>query len=183
MVCAALLLLSSTCGCSFIFVRTPPSGGQPNAGVGSRSCTSSKLAPALDTVFGGLQLVRTGLAASAPDSTYESKDAPLSREADVALGVGFATLFVSSAIYGFVNTAECSSRHHREDEGPPRSSDPPETWQASTPSRPAVAPPPATVTPAPTQPPAANGPAPPMPAAEPSSEPEPEPAPGLDQAP
>lgn len=80
-------LLATTPGCSFIFVKTaPPSDGRITARPGR--CTSSKAMPVLDTVFAGLQGVRTAYAAAAPDSVYEDPDVPLSREADIGIGAG-----------------------------------------------------------------------------------------------
>jgi hypothetical protein len=102
----AVLLASS--GCSFTFVHPPSSSG--SAAGPRRACTSSKLAPVLDTIFTGAQVVRTAYALSASDSVYDDPTQPLSRGADVGLGVGFAALFLSSAVYGYVNTSECSKR-------------------------------------------------------------------------
>jgi hypothetical protein len=105
---ACLLALPAVTGCSFLFVTPPPSsGGYPIAARPGR-CTSSKLAPAVDTVFGSLEVLRTGLAASADDDVY--KDAAISREADIGLGLAFTTLFLSSAIYGFYETSACADR-------------------------------------------------------------------------
>jgi hypothetical protein len=159
----SLLLLSSSSGCSFIFVKTPPSDPPPRGGVTSRvapaDCTSSRLAPGFDTAFGALQMVRTGMAATASDSVYDNPNAPLSREADIALGASFMALFVGSAIYGFVNTSRCSRLQRGDDYDEPLASESRETWGASTqearPARPAP---------------------PPAPPSEPEPEPEPEPA-------
>lgn len=90
---------ASNAGCSLIFVKEP---SEPRP----RDCTSSAFAPVLDTILGGYQVVRTGAALGADDSVYE--DAPINRTADVALGIGFTTLFVASAAYGYVNTSKCS---------------------------------------------------------------------------
>lgn len=134
-VAMSLLFLSSTSGCSFIFVKTPPSDPPPHGGVTSRvapaDCTTSRLAPGFDTAFATLQLVRTGMAAAASDNVYNDPNQPLSREADIALGVTFATLFLSSAIYGFVSTSRCSRLQHGEDYDPPSAAEPRETWGAS----------------------------------------------------
>lgn len=171
---ASLLLVSSNFGCSFIFVRTPPSDGRITPRVRSTDCTSSKIAPGFDTAFGALQLVRTGLAASAPDSTYENPNAPLSREADIALGVSFAALFVSSAVYGFVNTSRCSRLQHGDDDAPENLPDPPETWGATNQEARPTAPQPPPVA---AQPPPAASAAPPLPAPEQPLDSEPPPTP------
>lgn len=91
-------LVLAHCGCSFCFVT-------PAAPPSKRECTSSRVAPVLDSVFGGYQIVRTGHAILAPDEVYEELGVP--READIAVGAGLTALFVGSAIYGYVKTAEC----------------------------------------------------------------------------
>jgi hypothetical protein len=95
-------------GCSFLFVSPPPS----NAGYAGSvraiepvRCTSSKAGPVVDTVIAGLEAVRTGVALAADDSAY--KDFPISRGADIGLGIGLFSLFAASAAYGYVVTGNC----------------------------------------------------------------------------
>lgn len=92
----AFALTSS--GCSLVFV-TPPS--PPSR----RDCTTSRLAPVLDSVLAGYQTVRTVHAIAAPDDLYERLGVP--READIAAGASLTALFLGSAVYGYVNTAAC----------------------------------------------------------------------------
>lgn len=173
----SLLLLSSASGCSLIFVRTPPSDGRITARVRSGDCTTSRLAPGFDTTFAALQLLRTGLAATAPDRIYEDPKAPLSREADIALGVGFMALFAGSAIYGFVNTSRCSRMQRGDEHEGESPADPPERWEASTPAtRPPPPAPPVTPPVVAESPAASSSPPPPPPAPEPPSEPAPPPS-------
>ena len=107
---AGLLAFASS-GCSLLFIKGPSDTSHSQFRPGSSvKCTSSKVAPALDTVFAGLEVLRTGLAAGADDSVYNNPNQPLSREADIALGIGFASLFLGSAIYGYATTAACSKR-------------------------------------------------------------------------
>lgn len=121
-------LLATSSGCSYIFVDTPPADGRiVKAQAGN--CTSSRLAPGFDTAFGTLQLVRTAMAAAAPDSVYEDPNQPLSRGADIGLGVGFAALFFSSAVYGFVNTSRCSRLKANVDSEASTSEQPAEKWE------------------------------------------------------
>jgi hypothetical protein len=127
----ALLLASS--GCSFTFVHPRASSGQV-AGA-RRACTSSKLAPILDTIFTGAQLARTAYALSASDSVYDDPAQPLSRGADVGLGVGLASLFLGSAIYGYVHTSECSKGRQGPSEATDDADLTPESWTTS-PTRP-----------------------------------------------
>jgi uncharacterized membrane protein len=94
---SALVLVTS--GCSFLFVTPPPS--PPSR----RECTTSRLAPVLDSIAAGYEIFRTGYAIAAPDEVYDRIGVP--READIAVGAGLSALFVGSAIYGYVNTAEC----------------------------------------------------------------------------
>jgi hypothetical protein len=94
---------SFTVGCSALFVNAPPDevpkGVEP-------PCTTSRAAPIVDTVIGGLQAVRTGAAALVDDSVY--RDAPISREADIAIGTLLTVTFVASAVHGFGATSRCS---------------------------------------------------------------------------
>ncbi len=94
-------------GCSFLFTTKAPSQPErlpPNERI---ECTSSKAAPIIDTIVGGLEVVRTGVALGADDSDY--RNVAISREADIALGVAFSALFISSAAYGYTVTSRCSA--------------------------------------------------------------------------
>src|SRR5262245_18743225 len=89
LVSAASLVLST--GCSLIFVSGPPDHPETLPPSAPIDCTSSKVTPVIDTVVTGLQVVRTAVAASAHDSDYSGQ--PISRQADIGFGVGFAALF------------------------------------------------------------------------------------------
>ena len=102
---AAFSLILSCSGCSFLFVKGKPANTEAFPPSEAVECTTSKAAPVLDTVFAGLELARTGYAVSLDDSKYRGQT--LSRGADIGLGIGFAALFVSSAIYGYVKTGDC----------------------------------------------------------------------------
>jgi hypothetical protein len=105
-VLTALFALSST-GCSLLFVHERPSPRPGNIGPPTGQCTSSQVAPVLDTIFTGLEATRVVYAASADDSVYADPKQPLSRGADIGLGLGFTALFLGSAIYGYVATGSC----------------------------------------------------------------------------
>jgi hypothetical protein len=126
------VLLFSTSGCSLIFVKPPSSTGHV-AGP-RRECTSSKLAPVLDTLFTGAQVARTAFAVGADDSVYDDPAQPLSRGADVGLGLGFTALFLGSAIYGYVNTSKCSKGSREPSDDDDLS---PERWTSPTRQAPA----------------------------------------------
>jgi hypothetical protein len=100
--------------CSFIFVHPPHHADDQLTGVPGR-CTSSPVAPVVDGVIGTFEVVRTSVALSSNESDY--RGAAISRNADIGFGVGFATLFLASSIYGFYETNQC----HRPTErtGPP----------------------------------------------------------------
>jgi hypothetical protein len=106
--CVVGLFAMGNTGCSLLFV-TPP---RSHAGVSASrdKCTSSKAPPVLDTIITGLQLARTVYAAAAPDSVYRDPKQPLSRGADIGLGLGFSALFLGSAIYGYGATSRCAER-------------------------------------------------------------------------
>jgi hypothetical protein len=115
------LIALTNSACSFVFVHTVPSETPEEAQWRRQAhetqpappdpgrCTSGKAAPVIDTLIGGFEVVRTGLAAGtdANDSVY--RDGPISRNTDLAAGIGLSALFIGSAIYGYVMTSECSS--------------------------------------------------------------------------
>jgi len=105
-----LSLVAALPGCSFLFTTAPKHAEPPPAEYVPHECTTSKAAPIIDTVIAGLEGIRTGYALAADQSAYEQ--APISRGADIALGLGFLALFSASAIYGYSITSECARRHH-----------------------------------------------------------------------
>lgn len=98
-------------GCSFLFVDAPPAHPERYSTHSEMPCTSSKVAPIIDSVLAGYELVRTTAAVAASDDAYD--DLPISRGADIGLGLGFLALFGASAAYGYVVTAECSDAKAR----------------------------------------------------------------------
>lgn len=108
-----LLLGAAGCGgCSLTFV-TPPPAVAPPAARPHVDCTTSNLAPILDSVLLGYEAVRVGFAALGPDSAY--RRSPIDRDTDLALGLAFGAAFAGSAVYGYVATARC----RRIKQGPP----------------------------------------------------------------
>jgi hypothetical protein len=108
-------LLVSASGCSLLFVTPPPADGRIVQRKGK--CTRGVAAPIVDSLVGGLQVARTALAAAADDKVYADPKQPLSRGADIGIGVGLTALFVGSAAYGFINTAECREVEDRTPSG------------------------------------------------------------------
>ncbi|MDH5674457.1 MAG: hypothetical protein OEZ06_20185 [Myxococcales bacterium] len=101
------LLVLSLCGplltgCSFLFVTSAPDKVIPGV---QPTCTTSAVAPFVDLGVAAFQGVRTGLAMAADGRDYNG--VPISREVDIALGVGLGALFIASAAYGFSKTSEC----------------------------------------------------------------------------
>jgi hypothetical protein len=92
-----------TTGCSFLFVHGPPDHPSHSRVV---DCTSSRLAPILDTIFATGEVVRIGVDIAASDDAFAS--APIKKDADIGLGAVFGGLFLSSAVYGYIKTARCS---------------------------------------------------------------------------
>lgn len=101
--CLVVGFLSS--GCSMLFVESTP----PNASKLPRSepleCTTSQVAPTVDLVMTGLQVLRTAYAASQSDGAYRS--VPISRGADIGLGIGLTAAYGASMIYGYSETRDC----------------------------------------------------------------------------
>lgn len=100
-------------GCSFIFVTPPPAHAE-QASNRTADCSTSRAAPVVDGIITGYQVVRTIYATQAPDGTYQG--APISRGADIGLGLSFTALFLASTIYGAVNTSECRDFKARSEE-------------------------------------------------------------------
>ena len=100
-------------GCSFIFVTPPPAHAE-QASNPTADCSTSRVAPVVDGIITGYQVVRTVYATQAPDSAYQG--APIGRGADIGLGLSFTALFLASTIYGAVYTTECRDFKARADE-------------------------------------------------------------------
>ncbi len=153
---ALLAVLPAMGGCSYLFV-TPPHDSYGGSVVG---CTTSKAAPAVDTLF-----VFTNVASAI---YVAGKDNVSNKDTAVGFGLGVAALWLSSAIYGYSNTSKCEelleedySPHY----APPRPVRRP-TWDA--PPR-TGAPPPATGWSAPVE----SAPAAPGPSSDPDAVPAP----------
>jgi hypothetical protein len=100
---ACVVLASFASSCSLLIVR--PLKPDENAVRAAQQCTSSNVAPTVDTLIAGWQVVRIMLAASASESDYQGSG--ISQGGDIALGVLFGALAVGSAVYGFNATDEC----------------------------------------------------------------------------
>ncbi len=100
-------------GCSVTLMTPAPADAARGQARPHVDCTSSYVAPIVDSVLGTYQLLGVGYAATRDDSDYARY--PISRRADMAVGAGFAALFVGSAVYGYVTAARC----RRVKQGPP----------------------------------------------------------------
>jgi len=103
------ILIVTTCvallqGCSWLFVDAPPAHRAP---AGQVACTRSKAAPVIDTVVAAVQVGRTVFAIAQSEADY--RDFPISRGADIGLGVGLTALFTASAVYGYATTSACAT--------------------------------------------------------------------------
>lgn len=130
---------SLNCACSFIFVKAPPAAVEKLPISEPVSCTTSKVAPIIDTLLGGYQVFRTGYALSRNEADYAG--APIGRNADIGFGVGLATLYFASSVYGYVVTGQCSEAkevHERVGPKPDGAPAVPQTFTFS-PNRPPVA--------------------------------------------
>ena len=89
-------------GCSFIFVRPPPSEHEKLAYF---DCESGDAAPAVDVTNAVVDGLVAGLATVDDPDTYENERNP-------RLTTGFAimgAIYAASAVYGFINTSKCES--------------------------------------------------------------------------
>jgi hypothetical protein len=126
---AALATLSLTCsGCSLLFTKKAPANTESLPLTMPVKCTSSVVAPVVDSFIGGYQLFRTGMAISSDDSAYGA-NAPITREADIGIGVTLAALFVTSAVYGYVVTNECRTFKARQAGFPSDGHEPKERYE------------------------------------------------------
>lgn len=121
-------LLSTTSGCSFLFVRGPPDAPPPGKAI---HCSTSRVAPVLDSIFAGLEVARVGIDAASSDAQFQG--APINRGTDIALGAAFGVLFAVSAGYGFTTTDRCSRALHGEP-APSEPTEPAEPQQAVAPA-------------------------------------------------
>jgi hypothetical protein len=101
----AILALSSTAGCSWIFVQPLP----PEHGYDYQPCTSSRVAPVIDTLFAITNVV---------SALYVgTRDNVTNKGTSVTLGISVATLWALSAGYGYSHTAECDEAHEFDERG------------------------------------------------------------------
>jgi hypothetical protein len=111
---AILALLWS--GCSLGFVAGPP---PEHAQVASFQCTDSKLAPILDSVFGGLFGLTFLAAASQSDEMWanDSNNSRLGSRTEVAVLYGsLAALEAASAYYGYITVRRCRAARREVEE-------------------------------------------------------------------
>lgn len=151
-------------GCSFVFVSGPPSHHQE---LPSFTCTESRVAPVLDTVFAVLGGANFVFAAAVDDQkwadNYDGKP-PFARSTAIPVYAVGTLLAVGSAYYGFKNTGECRealATRRRQNESFGQRQGPPSPY--APPSAPYVPPP----TPSPYAPPPAPSPYVPPPAPSP----------------
>jgi hypothetical protein len=106
----AVTLVTSV-GCSFVFVRGPKTGPREAPKVDARGnavkpdCTSSRLAPIVDSVAAAGFLCTA--AAGAKCAAFIEINGDASSAASVAANLAAMGLFLGSAVYGYVTTANC----------------------------------------------------------------------------
>src|SRR5689334_21941103 len=88
---AGALLAFGGSGCSFCFVTPPPVPAQQPVAHPKVECTTSNVAPVIDGIITGYEIVRTAYAATASNGDYANS--PISRGADLVLGVVFTGVF------------------------------------------------------------------------------------------
>jgi len=91
----------------------PPAAPAPGLARPHVDCTTSYLAPILDSAVTAYQLAGVAYVATLDDARFAHY--PISRKADMAVGVGFAAAFAGSAVYGYLSAARC----RRIQQGPP----------------------------------------------------------------
>jgi hypothetical protein len=106
---AALALACS--GCSFFFVKGPPDHPSNHQGI---DCTSSRTAPVIDVVLGGLSTIGTIAAAARPQGPAPAPD----NSGVLVVGALESGVFLLSSIYGFTATAKCERAREADIEAP-----------------------------------------------------------------
>ena len=84
---------------------TPPPAHAPGFARPHVDCTTSYLWPIVDSALTAYELAGVAYVSTLDDSRFRSY--PISRRADMAVGLGFAAAFAGSAIYGYVSAARC----------------------------------------------------------------------------
>ena len=92
----ALVCVMPLSGCSLLFTKPPPKNYD---GRGYLDCTTSRVPPALDTIF-TLTNVGSAIYVAGQDNVQN-------KGSSVALGLGVAALWMMSAIYGYSGTSAC----------------------------------------------------------------------------
>ena len=87
-------------GCGFLFVEGPPPGHEQMAFI---PCTDSKLLPALDVVWAGLNAVGIIFYAAADEQDLEG----VSRGAGIGVSAGQAVVWGIAASQGYKKVREC----------------------------------------------------------------------------
>lgn len=103
---ASLCFVCALCSsCSATFLTPPAASVAPGTARPHAECTTSYLLPILDSALAAYELAGVAYVATLDDARFRSY--PISRQADMALGAGFAAAFAGSAVYGYVSAARC----------------------------------------------------------------------------
>jgi hypothetical protein len=159
-VIASLLAAQLVGGCSLAFVKGPPSNHRE---LTTFDCSTSNVAPVLDTLLTGLQVLNVVGAASSTDEEWAANydgNPPISRDAAVPLYIGLALLSGASMIYGYSTTSACRKAkaeavEYEAQRQRPNPDDEPAAPRRAPGAAPAPAPPPPPGAPAPAAAPAA----------------------------
>jgi hypothetical protein len=93
----SLLVLLQPAGCSWLFVQPLPSNYEPGRSV--PDCTTNRAAPVFDTIFTGTNIASAVYVAGENNVTNKGTA--------VTLGLLVASVWLSSAIYGYSKTSAC----------------------------------------------------------------------------
>jgi hypothetical protein len=113
-------LVAAMCsGCSFVFMRAPPSTPLPRPAQSTVSgadvdCTSTRLPPVLDTLGAVVTGAITVLVAICPgDPDYEGEEPPPTSNWQLAAAAVGTVAYVVSAAYGFSTAERCDRASSR----------------------------------------------------------------------
>ena len=108
----------------------PPARSAPGIARPHVDCTTSYLAPIVDSAVTAYQVASVAYVATLDDSQFARY--PISRKEDMAIGGVFAAAWAGSAIYGYVSATRC----RRIKQGPPLNEEMPGITRDSSAAKP-----------------------------------------------
>jgi hypothetical protein len=100
-----MISVSTSSGCSLLFTTKAPPNAANLPPMAAVECTSSKIAPIVDT--GVALAMGSTIFSRITGGDDASADVVINREADIGIAAGVALLFIASSAYGYHVTGSC----------------------------------------------------------------------------